>query len=80
MIFIYLYCYLQKNLSAKSTTQVVRIAYVSLVAAGVRSCGVTQQQREALLPTLTTAVEKAAQQPLQVMYLVATGVQMYGHV
>ncbi|KAL0893483.1 hypothetical protein ABMA27_013683 [Loxostege sticticalis] len=55
----------KKNLSAKSTTQVVRIAYVSLVAAGVRSCGVTQQQREALLPTLTTAVEKAAQQPLQ---------------
>nr|XP_049695154.1 eIF-2-alpha kinase activator GCN1 [Helicoverpa armigera] len=55
----------KKNLSAKSTTQAVRTAYVSMVAACVRNCGATPAQAAALQPVLVKAVEKAAQQPLQ---------------
>lgn len=56
---------LQKNLSAKSTTQAVRCAYVSLVSHALRHCRPAPAQRAALAPTLARAVEKAAQQPLQ---------------
>lgn len=55
----------KKNIGAKSTTQVVRIAYVNLVSACIRSCGATNEQAETLRPVLIKAVEKAIQQPLQ---------------
>jgi hypothetical protein len=56
---------LQKNLSAKNTTQLVRIAYTSLVAYGVRA-GAAPALADALRPALLLAVDRAAQQPLQV--------------
>lgn len=59
--------HLQKNLSAKSTTQVVRTMYMSMVAAGVRACGASPAQADVLQPVLSKAVDKAAQQPLQVL-------------
>lgn len=55
----------KKNLSAKSTTQVVRTMYMSMVAAGVRACGASPAQADVLQPVLSKAVDKAAQQPLQ---------------
>ncbi|XP_060810909.1 stalled ribosome sensor GCN1 [Amyelois transitella] len=55
----------QKNLSAKSSTQVVRIAYTSLVSLALRSCRAAGPQADALRPPLLKAVERAAQQPLQ---------------
>lgn len=44
----------------------MRCAYVSLVAHALQHCRAAPAQRDALTPTLTKAVEKAAQQPLQV--------------
>ncbi|XP_026329507.1 eIF-2-alpha kinase activator GCN1 isoform X2 [Hyposmocoma kahamanoa] len=55
----------KKNLSAKSTTQTVRCAYVSLVSHALQHCKAAPAQRDALGPMLTKAVEKAVQQPLQ---------------
>ncbi|KAM3961855.1 lethal (3) 80Fj [Aphomia sociella] len=64
----------KKNLSAKSTTQVVRIAYMSLVARVLREAGKGAEEdaeedaraaASSLRPLLLSAVEKASQQPLQ---------------
>ncbi|XP_075992954.1 lethal (3) 80Fj [Anticarsia gemmatalis] len=55
----------KKNLGAKSTTQAVRTAYVSMVASCVRGRGAGADHADALRPVLFKAVEKAAQQPLQ---------------
>ncbi|CAH2086956.1 unnamed protein product [Euphydryas editha] len=52
----------QKGLSAKSTTQAVRIAYTSLVSRALRR---GPAHAPALRPALLAAVERAAQQPLQ---------------
>lgn len=54
---------MQKGLSAKSTTQAVRIAYTSLVSRVLRRGPV---HADVLRPALLAAVERAAQQPLQV--------------
>lgn len=64
----------QKGLSAKSTTQSVRIAYTSLVSRALRHAApasapapaTAPAHAAALRPTLLAAVEKAVQQPLQV--------------
>ncbi|CAH3879772.1 unnamed protein product [Pieris brassicae] len=55
----------KKNLPAKTTTQVVRIAYTSLISRIVVSHGIRPTQADALKSILLAAVEKAAQQPLQ---------------
>ncbi|XP_072943447.1 stalled ribosome sensor GCN1 isoform X2 [Epargyreus clarus] len=55
----------KKNLSAKNTTQGVRIAYVSLIARALRHSAAAAAQADALRPVLTAAVDKAVQQPLQ---------------
>ncbi|CAH0406720.1 unnamed protein product [Chilo suppressalis] len=55
----------QKNLSAKSTTQLVRIAYTSLIALGLHAGGAEPGDGAALRPLLTKAVDKAVQQPTQ---------------
>ncbi|KAI5634477.1 eIF-2-alpha kinase activator GCN1 [Phthorimaea operculella] len=55
----------QKNLSAKSTTQAVRCAYISLVSGALRRCAPSPAQRQALTPPLLKCVEKAVQSPLQ---------------
>ncbi|RVE49899.1 hypothetical protein evm_005492 [Chilo suppressalis] len=55
----------QKNLSAKSTTQLVRIAYTSLIALGLHAGGAEPGDGAALRPLLTKAADKAVQQPTQ---------------
>ncbi|XP_050665162.1 eIF-2-alpha kinase activator GCN1 isoform X1 [Leptidea sinapis] len=55
----------KKNLSAKSTSQAVRISYASLISRLVVERGTTAQQMEVLCPSLRAAVEKALKQPLQ---------------
>lgn len=56
----------QKNISAKSSTQPVRVAYTSLISRGLCHCPASAAQGDVLRPLLLKAVEKAAQQPLQV--------------
>lgn len=58
----------KKNVSAKSTTQVVRTAYASLVSRAlraVRARGVPKPQADTLTALLLKAVDRAIQQPLQ---------------
>ncbi|CAK1582375.1 unnamed protein product [Parnassius mnemosyne] len=54
----------KKNQSAKSSTQPVRTAYVSLVSRAARR-GASRAHSDALRPALLAAVERAAHQPLQ---------------
>lgn len=53
-------------MSAKNTTQAMRIAYTSMIAGAARAGAVSAAQAAVLRPLLVKAVEKAQQQPLQV--------------
>ncbi|KAJ0180220.1 hypothetical protein K1T71_003624 [Dendrolimus kikuchii] len=55
----------KKNLSAKSSSQAVRVAYTSMISRGLRHYTASSAQGDTLRPLLLKAVEKAAQQPLQ---------------